>query len=97
MKKTLKEVAKKYGQKVWGVYFNDIHPDIAINKTLGEISIDDFIAGANWQKERILSNIEFKKITVEELNYQDYQPFITDDNGNIWVVDKEKLFRNLKK
>jgi hypothetical protein len=70
------------------------------------IRFNAFIAGAKWQAERMYSeeevlksfdNIGFKQITLEELNTQEYQPFITDEDGNIWVIDKEKWFEQFKK
>ena len=48
---TLEEAAKKYARTMWGVYYDDIHPDISIVKTQGEISVGDFIAGVKWQQE----------------------------------------------
>jgi hypothetical protein len=67
---------------------------------------DSFITGANFQAERMYSleeviksfdNLGFKQITSEELNQKEYQPFITDENGNIWVIDKEQWFNQFKK
>ena len=65
-----------------------------------------FEAGAKWQAERMYSldeilksfdNLGFKQISSEELNSLPYQPFITDEDGNIWVIDKEKWFEQFKK
>lgn len=65
-----------------------------------------WIKGAKWQAERMYSEEEvlksfdslgFKKITSEELNSLSYEPFITDEDGNIWVIDKEKWFEQSKK
>jgi hypothetical protein len=50
---TLEAAAKEYAMKMWGGYFNDKYLDIAIDNTVGEISIKDFFAGANWQKEQV--------------------------------------------
>lgn len=44
--KTLQEEAENHAKKVWGAYYDDKHPDIAITETQGEISIKDYIAGA---------------------------------------------------
>jgi uncharacterized protein (DUF433 family) len=61
---------------------------------------------AKWQAERMYSeeeviksfdNLGFKQITSEELNAKEYQPFITDEDGNIWVIDKEHWFEQSKK
>jgi len=49
---TVEEAAVIHAQKSWGVYFDDIHPDVAIQNTMGEISIKDFHSGALWQKEQ---------------------------------------------
>ena len=48
----LSKEAEEYAQKVWGIYINDVfkHNDIIIDKTLGEITILDFIAGATTSK-----------------------------------------------
>jgi hypothetical protein len=46
----VEKLAKLHAEKVWGVYENDIHPDVHITDTLGEISQKDFIAGASQQK-----------------------------------------------
>lgn len=48
----LSKEAEEYAQKVWGTYINDVfkHDDIIIDKTLGEITISDFIAGATDSK-----------------------------------------------
>lgn len=71
-----------------------------------EADIRGFIAGAKWQeskmysKEEVLAsfdNLGFKKITSKKLNSLPYQPFITDEDGNIWVIDKEKWFSQFKK
>jgi len=48
---TIEDVAEEYSRKMWGVYYDDKHPDCAIEKTQGEISVSDFIAGAKWQRE----------------------------------------------
>lgn len=65
-----------------------------------------WISGAKWMQERTYSeeeiiksfeNLGFKKITSEELNSQEYKPFITDEDGNIWVIDKEQWFSQFKK
>ena len=67
---------------------------------------DVFKEGAKWQQEKMYSeeeilksfdNLGFKQISSEELNSLPYQPFITDENGNIWVIDKEKWFEQFKK
>lgn len=49
---TVEEAAVIHAQKSWGVYFDDMHPDVAIQNTMGEISIKDFHSGALWQKEQ---------------------------------------------
>lgn len=41
------EKALQYAKEVWGVYFDDVHPDCAITNTMGEISQKDFLAGYN--------------------------------------------------
>ena len=105
---TLEEAAERYCEKVWGGYKDDVfkHDDIITDKTLSELSKKDFIEGAKWQAERMYSekdilksfdNLGFKQISSEELNSLPYQPFITDENGNIWVIDKEKWFEQFKK
>jgi hypothetical protein len=65
-----------------------------------------WIDGAKWQAERMYSKEEvlkstdylgFKQITSEELNSLPYQPFITDDDGNIWIIDKNEWYKQFKK
>jgi hypothetical protein len=68
-----------------------------------------FIEGAKWQKEqdknkyseeevlKSFDHLGFKQVTSEELNSLPYQPFITDEDGNIWVIDKEQWFEQFKK
>jgi hypothetical protein len=67
---------------------------------------DGFIAGAEEQAKTMYSEEEvlksadylgFKQITLEELNSLPYQPFITDEDGNIWVIDKKEWFEQFKK
>ena len=53
-----------------------------------------------YSEEDILKsfdNLGFKQISSEELNSLPYQPFITDEDGDVWVIDKEKWFEQFKK
>ena len=53
-----------------------------------------------YSEENILKsfdNLGFKQISSEELNSLPYQPFITDEDGDVWVIDKEKWFEQFKK
>ncbi len=54
----LNKEAEEYSNKIWGGYVNDVfkHDDIITDKTLKEITITDFIAGANskYVKQQIL-------------------------------------------
>ena len=53
-----------------------------------------------YSEEEVLKSADylgFKQITSEELNSLPYQPFITDEDGNIWIIDKEKWFEQFKK
>lgn len=63
------EAAEIHSKKMWGVYFDDIHPDVAIKPTQGEISIQNFIEGAKWQKQQQdknkYSEEEVKKISLD--------------------------------
>ncbi len=68
--------------------------------------INGGLLGAKWQAERMYSEEEvlksadylgFKQITSKELNSLSYQPFITDEDGNIWVIDKDKWFKQFEK
>jgi hypothetical protein len=59
---TLEEEAEKYSRAVWGVYYDDVHPDIAITQTQGEISVKDFSRGAKWQAKRMYSEEEVLNI-----------------------------------
>ena len=55
---TLEEAAERYARDMWGVYYDDKHPDVAIIETQGEISLQDFIEGAKWQSKRMYSEEE---------------------------------------
>lgn len=44
-KGTKEEKALKYAKEAWGVYFDDKHPDSAIEFTMGEITQNDFLTG----------------------------------------------------
>lgn len=44
-KGTKQEKAMHHAKKVWGVYFDDKHPDIAITETCGKITVKDYLAG----------------------------------------------------
>lgn len=70
--------------------------------------LTDFIDGRELQLEqgrsyseeevyKSFDNLRFKKITIEELNSLPYQPFITDEDGNIWIIDKIEWFEQFKK
>ena len=89
---TIKEVAEKYAMNKYDNW--NLHPD------------DHFLAGAEYQEKRMYSQEEvlkstdylgFKQITSEELNSLPYQPFITDGDGNIWIIDKNEWFKQFKK
>jgi hypothetical protein len=43
--------------------------------------------------DRINSKIEFVKTTSEELNSKDYQPFITDEDGQLWTINKDSILK----
>jgi hypothetical protein len=95
---TLEEAAENYSK-------------LKVNKDglMSDKQIKDFISGAKWQQtqdknkyseEEVLESanyLGFKQITSEELNSLPYQSFITDEDGNIWIIDKEKWFNKLKK
>ena len=65
---TLEEEAEKYSREVWGVYYDDVHPDIAITQTQGEISVKDFSRGAKWQARRMYSEGEVETIAKDAYN-----------------------------
>jgi hypothetical protein len=94
---TLEEVAEKYSREVWGVYYDDVHPDIAITETQGEISVKDFSRGAKWQQERMYSDEEVIGI-VQKLMYDVHCGDITNTD---FVVDFKispiKWFEQFKK
>lgn len=53
-----------------------------------------------YSEEEVLKSADylgFKQITSKELNSLSYQPFITDEDGNIWIIDKDKWFKQFKK
>jgi hypothetical protein len=82
--------------------YNKIYKEIDFS----EFDFASFAIGVKYQQEKSYSEEEvlksadylgFKQITSEELNSLPYQPFITDEDGNIWVIDKEKWFEQFKK
>lgn len=42
---TKEDKALEYAKEAWGVYFDDKHPDSAIEYTCGEITQSDYLAG----------------------------------------------------
>lgn len=44
------------------------------------------------QQEAIYKNIGLIKTTAEKLNSEEYKPFVTDEDGQIWTIsDKESI------
>lgn len=43
------------------------------------------------QREAIKENLGFLETTSEELNSKDYQPFITDDDGKVWIINNKSI------
>jgi len=66
----VEKMAKLHAKKVWGVYQDDIHPDVMITDTLGEISQKDFIAGYKAAQEKgVYSEEDIRnaiKLTLED-------------------------------
>lgn len=53
-----------------------------------------------WSDEdviNLINNISFVKTTSKKLNSNDYQPFITDEDGCVWTINKKYLLSILKK
>ena len=46
---------------------------------------------------RIVNEIGLVKTTSEELNTKDYQPFITDEDEQVWTINKEHILSQLPK
>ncbi len=46
---------------------------------------------------RIVNEIGLVKTTSEELNAKDYQPFITDEDEQVWTINKEHILSQLPK
>jgi len=44
---TKEDKALQYAKEAWGVYFDDKHPDIAIEFTQGQITQTDYLNGYN--------------------------------------------------
>jgi hypothetical protein len=85
---TLEEEAEKYSREVWGVYYDDVHPDIAITQTQGEISVKDFSRGAKWQARRMYSEEEVETIAKDAYNM---------GKNNILIGVFNKWFEQYKK
>lgn len=94
---TLDEAAEKYAKMMWGVYYDDIHPDIAITQTQGEITVKDFIAGAKWQQERMYSEEEVYDLFVEWDMYQKGEPRIDEDEIPNGFMSFNEWFEQFKK
>lgn len=43
-----------------------------------------------------LDHLSFKKITVDQFNSLQYQPFIQDKDGDIWVIDTSEFIKLVK-
>jgi hypothetical protein len=84
---TLEEEAEKYSRAVWGVYYDDVHPDIAITQTQGEISVKDFSRGAKWQARRMYSEEEVLEIIRQ---YALEEHLITSSKPDIWFKQYKK-------
>ena len=84
---TLEEEAEKYSREVWGVYYDDVHPDIAITQTQGEISVKDFSRGAKWQARRMYSEEEVLEIIRQ---YALEEHLITSSKPDIWFKQYKK-------
>jgi hypothetical protein len=69
---TLEEEAEKYSREVWGVYYDDVHPDIAITQTQGELSVKDFSRGAKWQAKRMYSEGEVLQLLLRLQQTESY-------------------------
>jgi hypothetical protein len=81
---TLEEEAEKYSREVWGVYYDDVHPDIAITQTQGEISVKDFSRGAKWQARRMYSEGEVLQLLLRLQQTESY------DNLYDWFQQYKK-------
>ena len=44
----------------------------------------------------IINEIGFIKTTSKKLNDKDYQPFITDEDGEVWTINKEHLLNYIQ-
>jgi len=49
----LEQKAEDYARQMWGVYYEDIHPDSAIEECMGELTKKDFIAGFEYANKWI--------------------------------------------
>ncbi len=43
------------------------------------------------QREDILKNIGFKETTSEILNSEEYKPFVTAEDGSLWIIDENLI------
>lgn len=89
----LSEMAEKHARESWGVYYDDKNPDCAINETVGEITIKDFIKGYQAAQEE-MKWIDCKDILPEiEKNYSRGDlPYYVNLNGILTIAEftKEK-------
>ena len=95
----LEDAALNYAKKTWGSYFDNTipeHPEFS--STFGEITISDFVAGANWQKETMYNEqqmIEFSDWVC--LNYPNQHNYLRAlqryNQGHRVPVEKFKGYR----
>ena len=86
-KETLEEAAENHLQK-WRL-LNNIHLSNILH---AERCKNDFIAGANWQAERMYSEEDFKEFA---RNY--YREIKLDKSNLLWEVLADKCFEQFKK
>lgn len=101
MKTELEEAAEIHSKKMWGVYYDDIHPDIAITQTQGEISVCDFIDGAKWQAERSFTLEQIDELFFNDKggyfdDFLDYRLGLNGNQGKNKITFK-KWFNTIKK
>jgi hypothetical protein len=44
----------------------------------------------------LIDEIGLVKTTAKELNSKDYQPFVTDEDGQTWTINKEHLIKHIQ-
>jgi len=96
-------------EKVAEYEYPTINLGVNITTDIHVICQEPFINGFNKAMElnkdrmftleemfNVIDNISFVKTNSEELNSKDYQPYITDEDGQLWTFNKQYLIEYIQ-